>query len=182
MSEGKTKNILLFKNRKALSTIIATLLLITLTLVVVGVVWVVVNNIIKEKIGGTEACFNIFEKVQIGDFTCYNSTSAELRIAISVKDISMDSLLVSVTGDEMGKTFTLKNNMASEFIKEYKGVYNASLTIPGQNSGITYVFNMTNAGFSGAPKLIKISPEIKGKQCDVIDTLEEIPDCRILAV
>jgi hypothetical protein len=72
------------KNNKGLSTIVATLLIILLTLVAVGIIWVVVKNVIQ---GGSDQveidskCLQagvkataVVNTTELGDITSYNVT------------------------------------------------------------------------------------------------------------
>ena len=52
----------MFKDKRGLSTIVVTLILIVLSLVAVGVVWVVVNNILKS---GTQQTTSSFEQLSL---------------------------------------------------------------------------------------------------------------------
>jgi len=47
------------RNKKALSSVIATVLLILLVTVSIAIVWAFVNNIINKNTKSTESCFDI---------------------------------------------------------------------------------------------------------------------------
>jgi len=172
------------KDRKGVSGVVAMVLMITLVIVVVGVVWVVVNNLVSESIESTESCFGIFDKVKITTgYTCYNSSSEELQFSISVGDITVDELLVSVSSEGTSTSFKLSSDAQESYLKNY-GVgtnYGEILIFPGKNSGRTYVFNMTNAGLSGIPDSIEIAPIIEKKQCGVSDSISEFDNCLLLS-
>ncbi|HOC97273.1 MAG TPA: hypothetical protein PKJ54_03255, partial [Candidatus Pacearchaeota archaeon] len=55
------------KNKKALSTVVATVIIILLTMAAITIVWVFVKNIVNENKGKVESCFEVesSEKVNL---------------------------------------------------------------------------------------------------------------------
>jgi hypothetical protein len=173
----------LFKlgNKKALSTVIATVLLILLVLVATTIVWTFVRNIINERTQGTQDCFDAQStgKVAINNYyTCYNPSSGEVQFSIDIGDIQIDSLIISILVGGNSKSFTLTNDYTADArLKSYPaGNYGEPLKLPGKNEGLTYVAS----GFAGTKAdSIKIAPVINGKQCDSSDETYEISDCSL---
>ena len=172
------------KNRKGLSAVIATLMLVLLTLVLIGILWTVISNLVDTRLKNTESCFDIFEKVKINEqYTCFNVTGAteELQFSISLSDITINQLVISISGSGQQKSITLTNqDTLFPYLKPYNGAYNTNVKLPQANSGLTYVYNLTSQGFSGKPGKIEIAPIISGNQCDVSDTTSEIVYCTSL--
>ena len=160
------------KNSRGLSAVIAVVLLILLVMVTVGIVWTMVNNLVKNKTEGAKSCFDVSfsEKVGFnGDYTCYNSTS------VNVGDVDLESVIVSISGSWGSKSYNL-NGTASNI----SGLYNypsrsTSISMPGKNSGYTYIAT----DIPGQPDWIKIAPVVNGKQCEVADTINSPEDCSI---
>lgn len=161
------------KNRKGVSTIIVTVLLIGLTIVAVGVVWAVVNNMVKEKIVGTEACFGNFGKVSINSqYTCYRAATKEFQFSLSIGDIDVEKVIVAISSAGNTKTYTIPGKYAD--VKNYtSGTYDTQLSLPEKNAGTTYITSYFNV----KPDSVKIAPVINGQQCDVSDNLEEVDYC-----
>ena len=161
------------KKKNGLSTIIVTVLLIGLTIVAVGIVWTVVNSMIKGKIANTEACFGNFGKVAINpQYTCYKTASGEFQFSLSIGDIDVEEIIVGISSVGDTKSYTIPGTYAD--VKKFvAGTYGEALVLPGKNAGTTYV---TNA-FSSKPDSVKIAPVINGQQCDVSDILSEIDAC-----
>mgnify|MGYP001570209919 CR=1 FL=1 len=165
------------KNKKGVSTIIATVIMIALVISITAIVWGVINNLIGTQIASSESCFGNFGKVKLSkQYTCINSTPGEVRFALSIGDISVDSILVALAGNSGSKSFEVKNAAAFPYVKMYNGAYGGSLSLPGKNSGLTYVIDISALGVSDANS-IKISPIIKGNQCEVSDSVDEIGSC-----
>ena len=171
--------------KKAISGIITAVVMIALVMAASSIVWTIVNNIVREKLDEAGSCFDTFEKVTINNkYTCYNITKPEsgdpneLQISISVADIELTELLVSVSGKEgNSKSFKLsKNPITEDYLRLYSGPYGAPLSLPQKNSGTTYVLDTSKAGIS-SPSSIQVAPVVGGKQCEVSDSLQDIDNC-----
>ncbi|MAH03423.1 hypothetical protein CMI39_01410 [Candidatus Pacearchaeota archaeon] len=163
--------------KKGLSGVVATIILVLLVLVAVGIVWGAIKGIINEKIDTVNSCFGNFEKATINSqYTCYNSSSDEFRFSIDIKDIEVDKLLISISGKNQTKSFEIPQ-LGSSFIRNYNGNYNEDVKLPNKNAGLTYVANISEIG---KPTFIKIAPFIDGSQCEISDSLSEIDDCILL--
>lgn len=164
--------------KKGLSTVVSTLLLVLLTLVLIGIVWSVIKNIVIGSLP-EESCVNIFDKVSFnGEYTCYIPTSKELQFSINIADVSVDKIIISIAGGGTTKSVEIKNESTSmTYLKPFNGNYSDSVKLPDKNGGLTYVYNASAGGFSNKPDSIRITPVIGGSQCDVSDSIFEIPDC-----
>ncbi|MEK0338030.1 MAG: archaellin/type IV pilin N-terminal domain-containing protein, partial [Nitrosopumilus sp.] len=89
------------KDRKGMSAVIATLLLMLLTIVLVGVIWTVVTNLVDRELSESQNCLNIFEKVALNDqYTCYtNTTTNEFQFSLSISDIDIDKAIVQISAE-----------------------------------------------------------------------------------
>ena len=166
------------KSKKALSGIIGTMLLVGLAIVLIGIVWGVINNIVGDQINSAESCFNNYGKVNIIDkYTCYNSTGPKLQFSIEIKDIDVDQVVISIAGQGSTKSLTISN--ASGIVSGVTSYSSGSsvINLPGRNSGLTYVYDLTTGGFTSSPDSITISPVINGEQCEVSDSLNSIENC-----
>ncbi len=166
-------------NKKALSAVIVTLMLIALALVAITIVWVVVNNLIEEGLEDVESCANIFDKVQINErYTCYNSSDNELQFSINIGDLEVEGIRVSVSGGGTSSSFEFDKTP-----RTVSGLTNYSdggdiVFIPKKNSGLTYVYDVS--GLPESPDSIQIAPIINGKQCGVSDAAYDFPACYLL--
>jgi len=175
---GKQSGFLKKQNTKGISTIIATLILVLFALVAGGMVWGVVSNIIEEKMSDVESCLGNFGKVEINSYyTCYNSTSNKTYIGIDVKDIEIEEISLSVSSRTQSKLFVISSETTTlPFVQLWGG---GDLKMPDKNSGLTYIID-TQASGIGYPDSIQVAPKIKGKVCDVSDSLFQIDDCELI--
>ena len=171
------------KNKKGLSAIIATVLIILLVTAATAIVWAFVNNIINDQTEGVQSCFEVEsgEKVILNDYyTCFDSDRKEVRFSITIADAEIDSLLVSIAAGGTSKSFTLNNTeVVVTNLRPYQGINGEAVNLPGQNEGKTYVAE----GFSLESSIdsIKIAPIIGEKQCGMSDSTYSIEDCTLFA-
>ena len=166
------------RNKKALSEVVSTVLILALTIVLAGIVWAVVNGLVKEKVSETESCFNTFGKVTINSrYTCYNSSSNELQFSIDVGDISLNEVIVGISTSGTSLSFRLNSEGSQIANLVNYPTRSTNIKIPEKNAGLTYILDMDGAGLPGTPNSIRIAPVVGNDQCEVSDSLEEIDNC-----
>jgi len=164
------------KNRKGLSTIVVTLILVALSMAAIVLVWGFVNNLLKKQIHSSESCFGNAEKITINrQYTCYEQTGSnyKLRFSLSVGDINVSKIVVSVSSGGSVKSYNIVNGTVITNLAMYSGVNPSTILLPFENAGLTY--NAT--GFTSKIDSIQIAPVISGTQCEVSDALSEIENC-----
>jgi len=167
------------KNKKAISDVVATVIMIALVMITAGIVWAIVNNIVKGQTGSAKACFGIYDKVSINPkYTCYNSNTNELKFSINMKDVEVDSVLVAISGTTGGKAIEIKKDGSSfNYLKKSGEVsYGSTVYLPKKNSGTTYIVDANALGIGEADS-IEIAPKISNNQCEVSDSLPTIEEC-----
>ena len=167
-------------NKKGVSGIIGTIILIALVIFAIGIVWVVVNNVIGEGIDEASSCFGIFDKVKLDpDWTCYNYTSDETLFKIDIGDLNVDEVLVGITAQGISRSFRiLKTESQITGLSMYPDK-NANVKLPEKDGGFTYIVNMSQMGFGETlPSLIQIAPIVGEQTCEVSSTIDFIEICR----
>ena len=168
------------ENKRALSTVVATILIILLTVVSVTVVWVFIRNFLDQQTDAS--CYQVetnLELVSLNEYyTCFNSTSDEVQFSINIKDVEIDNLLISILADGTTQSIILTNNdTVIPNVRYYKSAPSA-VKLPAKNAGLTY----NVGGFTGDQvDWIKIAPTINGKACAATDTINSVVSCSILA-
>ncbi len=166
------------KNRKGLSEIIGTLIVIALVLLATTIVWGVVNNILKDKIKSSTSCFGNFGKMTLDKkYTCYDTSTnpGKVRLSLNRGDVNLDEVLISVTNGVETKSFKIsKTSQTVAGLTYLNGT--STVSLPPKNGGITYIYSWT----SDAPKTIQIAPVIDGEQCEVSDSISQIDNCNLL--
>ena len=163
--------------KKGFSQVVSTVVLIALTVAAIATVLVIVRSYVSGGLNSASACNDILDKVKINpDYTCFDPTTSSTLVSISRNQFAMDSLLVSISYTDSGKTFFLKNTAENiSGVKYYSetGSPQGAVALPKNESGVTYCFNETNS----APDSIQIAPKRGGTQCSVVDTFNNVPTC-----
>jgi len=168
----------MIENKKGVAPIVATVLLIALVMVIVGSVWLIINNLVKDKIEESEACSGLFEKVSLNSrYTCYNSDSEEFWFSINIGDIDVDEVLVGISIEETSVSFKINKTPSNIDNLVMYSTGSQDIILPSKDGGLTYIFNMDDAGFSEAPNSISIAPIINDIQCDVSASMHGIDRC-----
>ena len=151
--------------KRGQSQIISTILLI---LIAVAAIFIILNFVVpfvKDKLLETK-CIDALDKIEITNnemYTCYDDTNKNLRVQISLKDIS----------DDLIKGFQLNIERLGQI--EYSvditpdnpdniGLYNPaeSFRVPGKNEEVTYLID----DVMNKPDSISLIPLLKnGKIC-----------------
>ena len=164
-------------NKKGISNVVATMILVVLTFTSVSIIWVSISNLISEETENSQACFNILDKVTLNrENTCYNEAENELQFSINREDLDVDNLLVSVSNGENSISFEILE-AGSEIIGLTMDGGSSTIVLPGDNGGKTYILNLVEVGLAGTPKSIQIAPSINGVLCDVTDSLNQFGSC-----
>lgn len=168
------------KNRRGLSTIIITVILIALSMAAIVLVWGFVNNLIKKQIGSSESCFGNYDKVQINkQYTCYEDLGDDtyaIRFSLTVGSVNLTKAVVSISSASAVTSYEITN--AEQTITNLANYPSGTATVklPSKNSGLTY----RATGFSSRADLIQVAPIISGEQCEVSDTISQIENCELL--
>ena len=163
-------------NKKALSTVVATVIMIALVLSAIAIVWGVVANLVDEQLKGADSCISVFDKVEInGRYTCYDPTNNKFQFSLNIRDIDVDEVLFAISYLGSTETFKISNSL-----EDVQGVTNfpsgsINVLLPKKNGGSTYIYDL-----SSEPDLFEISPVIEGKQCGISSSLTDIPNCATL--
>ncbi|MBS3094958.1 type IV pilin [Candidatus Pacearchaeota archaeon] len=163
--------------KKGLSDVISTVLLITLTVVLIGVVWVIVGGIVKDKTIAGTSCLDLFEKVKLNEeFTCYDAGTNTLRVSVDITDLDVDGILFSVSDLIKSKSFEIKKEPSNvDGVSAYDS--SPEVSLPNANDGKDYLVSLSFFGITN-PTSVKIAPKINGNQCEVSDSLDELKLCR----
>ena len=169
-----------YRDKKGLSTIVITVILIALSMAAVVLVWGFVNNLIKKQIGSSESCFGNFDKVQLNkQYTCYEDLGGgnyALRFSLTIGDVKVDKVIISVSSASAVKSYEITNEeqTITNLANYPSGTTNVKL--PDKNAGLTY----RATGFDATMDMIRIAPVIGENQCEVSDSLSEIESCELL--
>ncbi len=162
-------------NKKAVSAIIATVLLILLATVLVFIITGFVVPFVKNQLGESD-CLETVGKLEISDtkYTCYKNVSKIMNVQIHRGDVDLDAIKI-VVGGASSKTYTIKNNNVEANVEMYNvnGSGNTTLVLPEKNGEVTYTIKQVDS-----VEFVSVIPVIKGdKVCEESDSLAFINQC-----
>ena len=158
------------KHKKALSNIVATMLMIVLVVSLMAVVYSLTTKFTKDKIAKSKACgIDLIGKISINsEYVCYDG--ANVIFSINRGDIEMDELLVSISSETNSKNFEINSTVATNGLLPC--LEGGATILPQKKAGQTY-----KIPFSETPTRIQIEPTINNKKCEVTDSLNNIVSC-----
>ena len=78
------------KNKKGISAVVATVLIILITVAAVTIIWAAIIPMIQEQIGGSTECFDAQAAITVSsDYTCFNSTGIKVQVHRGVGDYEL---------------------------------------------------------------------------------------------
>jgi hypothetical protein len=169
------------RDRKGLSTIVVTVILVALSMAAIVLVWSFVQNLIKKQISTSESCFGNSDKVTLNrQYTCYEKvgTAYKLRFSLAVGDVTVNKVIVSVSYGGNIKSYQITNTgQTITNLLMYSGTTPSIIVLPGKNAGLTYV----GSGFDSKIDSVQIAPVIGETQCEASDSISEIVDCAFMS-
>lgn len=163
--------------RKAQSEVIATVLLILLTIAAVAVISAFLIPFLNKKISEGK-CFDYSNKIMILDnpkYTCYDSADGKLLVQTKVGDLDekseIKSLMILVQEQGVTKNFEIIPGTSNPNILMYDG---NPVNLPNKNEARTY--NITGISIPTAVHVYPIIPN-DIKCTNVIYTTYNIPNC-----
>ena len=160
--------------KKGLSTVISVLLMILLAIIIVGVVWTIINSLIKTEMRSS-VCFGKTDKLALNnDYTCYDSDKKEFHFSVERGDVDIDGIVVMISNVYETKSYEIKKEAETiPGLINYDGT--TSIKIPDKNAGLTYIVKKIEK-----PSSIKVAMIIGEQQCAISDSIEQIDDCSLL--
>lgn len=152
-------------NKKGISAVVATVLIILITVAAVTIIWAAIIPMINHQINSGTTCLDAVSQVGLvtdKGYTCYNESTKTVSIQVShgAKDFALADLQVLVSAGGDTTSFT-KDNFIS-----------GANTLPGVNEDKVIKINVSN--MAGTPDSVSIAPIVSVGQteepCDVSAT------------
>jgi flagellin-like protein len=157
--------------KKAVSALVATVLLILITVAAVGIIWGAIMPMINQATQYGQSCMNARLQINTDSgYTCYNASGVVLaNIERGAEDFVPTGIQLVVSGGGQSKVFKVSDKLAapssvSELPSNYSG---NALDVPGTNEARTYVVNsgMTVTSELAVAPIVKVGNT--EKVCDV---------------
>jgi len=156
-------------HKRGLSAVIATVLLIMLTVGAVALIAGVIIPFVKNQLDTSKKCFEVIDQISIvqGVYTCYNSSNTEIMIKRASKNFELKGFLVSLSNKSSSQVYRIYNNSETSGVRMHSG--EQILKIPDIGGAYTY-------RFLSSGDYVSVAPILEG---DLIckEISENIPSC-----
>lgn len=161
------------KNKRGISTVVVTVLLILIGFLAVGLIWGVILPLIREGLGEGKSCFELRDYITIFEsgYTCYTSSNASLMVGRGVENYSIKGFAVSIVSGGSSKRYDVIQAASISGVKMRNKDTNAvqdNIELPLPGEARTYIF-----GTGSVAEIAVI--QANGKPCGA-DTYN-IPSC-----
>ena len=155
-------------NKKGVSAVIATVLIILITVAATAILWRFVMPMMN--VGSEAKCLDTIDqlKIIINGYTCKNTNNVSVQINRGSKDFSLSDIQILVVDSEgNAKSFNVLDNVTT---LSPNGISKNDL--PGVNEGRTYVVN-TSGISSASVKVAAMINDASNKKisCDVSEAM-----------
>ena len=154
--------------KKGVSAIVATMILLVITVVLAALIMTVVVPFVKDQLGTSKECADTLDSLEFGEspFNCYSTTETGFSVKVK-KDavVGVQVSLINQNGDS--QVYTIKNGSVVNGIRMKAST--TPLEFPTTGGQRTYVANVQFARAEIAP--LTVSDRI----CEVADTIQFSP-------
>jgi len=93
------------KNKKGISAIVATVLIILITVAAVTIIWAAIIPMIYTELGGATECFDASASLSvISDYSCYDVTSGNVSIQVARSTGDFKLVGIDISGSYQGNS------------------------------------------------------------------------------
>ena len=85
------------KNKKAISAVVATVLIILITVAAVTIIWAAIIPMINDQLNKGTVCLDAMSALTIkGEYTCYDGADLHLQVSYGSKDVNLEGIQVLI--------------------------------------------------------------------------------------
>ncbi len=154
------------KNKRGISAVVATVLIILITVAAVTVIWAAIIPMINNQLDKGKVCFDAISQVSLPDqgYTCITSDgqNASIQIRHGPKDFELVDVQVILSAGGNSYSFDLSNDATTI-------VPAGAVTFPRLNEEKVYVIDTSS--ITGTVEKVEIAPVVRTGQseevCDI---------------
>lgn len=157
--------------KRAVSALVATVLLILITVAAVGIIWGAIMPMINQATQYGQACMNARFSIETQQgYTCYNATQKIVLIQVGrgAEDFVPIGMHLVLTGGGISKTFPINTTTNPNVWMLGNTTATDPIQIPGANEERTYVINAATMAITSE---VSVAPIVKigntEKICDI---------------
>ncbi len=155
-------------NKKGISAIVATVLIILITVAAVTIIWAAIIPMISNQLDKGTVCLDAVSQVQLVDagYTCKGTNNISLQIKHGAKDFKLADIQVLVSAGGSTQSFSLVNATTTLVPTD------TIIALPGPNEEKHYVIDTTS--IAGDVDKVQIAPIVGigniEESCDISAT------------
>ena len=149
------------KNKKAISAVVATVLIILITVAAVTIIWAAIIPMINNKLSKGTTCLDAVSQLTIENkgYTCLDGNNLKIQIGHGATDVDLADIQVLV--------YASGNTQSFDLVKD--GIVNNVSDLPKANEEKTFTITPTNAS---AVDSVSLAPIVviggSAQACDTI--------------
>lgn len=162
------------KNKKGISAVVATVLIILITVAAVTIIWAAIIPMITNQISGGTVCMEAVSQVQLRDsgYTCKNSGTSSCNVLTCGVDndeaCTTRADCVAEVVAEVGGTWTTGNNISIQIGRLEKTFDLADVQVLVSSGGTTSSFDLSNVNTTVSPSPV-VFPGANEEKVYIID-------------
>lgn len=147
----------LYLCKRSLSTVVASLLMILLVVLAVGIVSQIVIPMIKKDLSSAGNCLDAIGNIQFNKkYTCYDNN--KIKVDIEVKKVEVSGFVVNIYGEGNAESYTIKEETTDGKITMSGS---NQVELPKENEA--KIYEITTGIVN--PKTISVSAIVGGETC-----------------
>jgi len=159
----------MIKNKKAISAVVTTTLLILISVMAIGLIAGVIIPLIRNSLDDSANCFALRESVKVIDlgYTCAGLLKTDITIQRAMNDLEIRGIMVGITAEASSRTYELFGEQTMDGVTMYNG--DEEIRIPSKGGAETYSFE-----FGGGKKVTLGVMTGNSKICE-LDSFNIVP-------
>ena len=157
--------------KKGVSPVVATVLIITLTVVTIGIIAPTVIKFTNENLDKSKECFDIMDDIKLEDlgYTC--TTNGETSFSVRIENAAITGFKVGLIASGSSTVRDVSGGTSISDMKMYGATMGDLLSVPGVGEVKTYVV-------SGDYDRVEVFPILEsGRTCDDGDSIKIATSC-----
>ena len=153
------------ENKKGISAVVATVLMILITVAAVTIIWVAIIPLINNQLDKGRACFDAISQVSLPDqgYTCISSDGKNVTLQIKRGSMELDLVDAQVIFSSGGNSYSFALSDPSTTISPA-----GEITFPNINEERVYVIDTSS--ITGEIETVELAPVVQiGKSQEVCD-------------
>ncbi len=138
--------------KRAISPLVATVLIVLIIIAAIALIWGGIIPIINRSLDVSRACINA--DVTIGDYTCTSSARTDVQIKHGASDFKLAGMIISVISEGESSSFYLQAS-GTDIPDKYKKLKNITLLLPP--AGGSKLYSLADATSADMVEVIPVA-------------------------